>query len=323
MSCSQVLVTPLKKLAESNARFPAFLFNDRHCEGTPADATLVEIYEQKWSGLELGLVTIGSLYLPPHLELQLFSNEGHTFSLLGPTTIQRTSALLSRWVDPLDPTQIETDRVSWRFGSKPHDIASIMLHVVVPWDTLIQRMAATKQNFAATPLNYEAYFKDYCSQNPSASQCNCVNVYQTVLNKYSPIQQHMYLNLLPGGCDPQTMYVPPAATIGQGTDAECLDMIRAQLKQGLLPSAAQGGPATIECNHQSYPNVDQESSAVQQRIETSLVSDPTLMVIITMAMVGSFALLTFWFFTLHLHIQRTSTSSRVMRRLQAQIRGIK
>lgn len=298
MSCSQVLVPLLKEAADLNARFPSFLFHQPHCAGTRADTTLLEIYEQKWSGSELGLDELGSLYLPPHLELQLTSNEGHTFSLLGPTTIQRTSALLSRWVDPQDPSKLETDRVSWRFGSKPHDIATILLHVVVPWDTLVQRMAATKQNFTSTPLNYPAYFQDFCAQNPSAAQCNCVQVYQTVLDKYASIQQHMYLNLLPGGCDPQTMYVPPKATIGQGTDAECLDMIRAQLNHNLLTSAAEGGPATIECNHQSYPNVT-VTPTDSQRVQPASLTDPTLALLVTLALVGSLLVLLFWFWVCH------------------------
>lgn len=264
--CYEPLAAILFPLAKTNSQLPLLIFSEPNCTGSvyPPAGGLLEL-GARITRNDVGFESVRSLYVPPHVTLQVWSGAmTHYFAVIGPAIVPDTSALIAAWGYrgdlPCPKGQgICGQKVDFRLGPGEAQIGALTL-LVENWQDFLANAASAQIRPALGPLwefpfDFDAFMmKEYCAADATRAACGCVNAYQDLLQNHPLSVNDSYINIMPNSCNPLTQYVPTGARIGVGSKDECLQMIRAQLNEGTFQTAANGGPSEILCNYFTIPN---------------------------------------------------------------------
>ncbi len=258
-SCLQLLRPLLQNLAQENKQFPCLLFEKSGCQGAmypPVNG--FNAWNQYLKQSDVGFSTIGSMYIPPHAVLQLWSTDGSGYyELHGQQVVIDTPSSLTFWRNWDDTPCLSGQcgkKIDWQFSG----IQRLFIKTN-SWQDYLYTLGSHKKTLqiGGTPLsfNMDQFFTDLCARDTLGQYaCQCHNAWQEIITQHAASAAHSYVNLLPNGCDPATHYVPSQANVAIGTDRECLEMIQAQIAAGTFPTLSNGGTATYICNNQMYVN---------------------------------------------------------------------
>lgn len=106
--------------------------------------------------------------------------------------------------------------------------------------------------------------------------CRCTDVANAILAEHADAASKSYVNLLQNGCNPSTQYVPTYGNVADGTVAECLQQINAQLNACTFKTISQGGPQLYICGGRVYENaVDPPENCGSALAKTAEMAPPS------------------------------------------------
>lgn len=262
-----VVNATLQPLAQRNAQFPVLLYNHKNCTGRryPEEGAF-GVWNQDLDFEQVGFDTVVSLYVPPHVVLELWSpgnNDGY-FAVQGPNLISDTGSFLAFWRhydnSPCFATEAHCgQRVGsphgWRWGV---DFSRMRVTWNTSWVRLLHNLASNQQPLAFGGTTYavdnDALFDELCPHPTNRYSCACHSAYQQLLQDHPQAASQSYVNILPNGCNPNSMFVPSQAQVGAVTAQNCTTQIHAQLTTGTFPTIANGGPEFYVCSGRVYVN---------------------------------------------------------------------
>lgn len=273
----QTVNATLEPLAPLNAQFPLLLYSHKNCTGQryPPEGEF-GLWNQDLNFDHVGFDNIVSLYVPPHALLEMWSAgdaDGY-YSVQGPALISDTGAYLAFWHHYDNSPCFATEKhcgkrvgspQGWRLGV---DFGRMRITWNTSWVTLLHNFASNKQTLAFGTTTYnvnnDALFDELCPHPYDRYSCNCHSAYQDILQQHFDAANSSYVNILQNGCNPNTMYVPSQAQVGNVTLQDCTTQINAQLNTGTFPAVDQGGPEFYICSGRVYVNTHTTGSTQAQ-----------------------------------------------------------
>ncbi len=282
IDCYKRLSAILFPLAATNSQLPCLMFEFANCQGRtyPPTGSLNQLGAFLTKD-DIGLPQVGSIYIPPHMVVQFWSPQrAQYYQIMGPTTITDLEAQVTAWGYRQGQPCVRGEgacfqKVRFSFGDEQSQLESVSFQAS-DWNTTLATYAAKKLPLklgeVTLPFDYDTFFKNYCT-DPSQEECGCHDAYQELLKNHPQSAAESYINLVPNNCNPNTQYVPTGAKVGEGTTSECLEMIRAQVRDGSLAATE------FTCNNVVYQTEDLTPTAAET-VPTSTETQITVWVIV-------------------------------------------
>jgi hypothetical protein len=294
--------------AQSNAEFLPYLFSDINCQGVryPPEKSF-PLWDQEIERSFLNLNNIGSIFIPHHTELQLFSKDDSMLTIHGPVLISNTNGYIKFWHMPDDQLDCVStfsscgNKVNWSFiknqdgSSNPQSnqfsIDRILFHRTNTWHDVLHDLAVIRQqlkiNHASKSYTYEHDFDDFIENVCPDKRygCNCHDHYLELKNKHGDVSQ-LYVNLLNSKCDHQKEYVHSSINVGKGTKEECMSMFRFQIENKTFDFKDKNGFDVINCAGHTFENTNDNQSKLVKK-GTSDISLSLLICILVLTLLIS------------------------------------
>lgn len=310
--CASVISELLGPYANTIDQFPIVFWSQPGCTGIQYPPTgEFPQWEQQLKASEIGMQTIGSLYVAPHVLLTLWSKDGTGFYSVPatPSPIVSTAATPMAWT-VADGTPCPTNdgvcghRIEWDLGSH---IDHLRAQRLINWNMYTHNLANNKQVIQVVnqtiPLNNDLLFQELCQNGSNLYTCQCHDAYIALLATHPQSVQDSYINITQNGCDPKTIYAPSKAPIGSGTQEECMQMYGSQLQYGTHKTVSEGGGVYVYCGNQVFQNASEPvhsttstassstyrknaNSTLFEKESTSALSSTSLITMISLILVG-------------------------------------
>jgi hypothetical protein len=190
---------------------------------------------------------IKSLYVPGHLRLALYSNNGNKCNINGPASISNLHALMLFWDDG---TRVQISQ-----------IAHIVPKRTLSWNLYLHNILSKKQNLTVNEkiinFDFDAFFSEICSSSlASQYKCDCFNSYLEFSSLHS--NTNVYIDLLNPKCQPTKQYTHSqslVATDVKNREILCVSMLNSMITHKTLKPWEHGGPEYFICDSKYYSNM--------------------------------------------------------------------
>ncbi len=188
---------------------------------------------------------IKSLYIPPHLKLDLYSHHGNKCTIYG-ASIPNLQALMLFWDDG---TRLDFSQVSYII---PKQTSS--------WKLYLHNLLSKKQNLLVNDkiiqFDKDEFFSNICTTSPHQYKCDCFNTFVDLSLKHPNMD--LFIDLLNPKCQPRLHYTHSKSLIASNTknrEQLCISMFNNMIHNNTLKPWELGGPEYFSCDSHYYTNV--------------------------------------------------------------------
>lgn len=324
--CDEAVFRLQKERSDAFGEFMPQLWSGLGCTGRvyPAEGEFPAM-DQDLTMAELGLDTMGSIHVPPHVVMDLWSKELAKVSLVGPVTIPAIRHELIRW-KMADGTTLPDSHPRYGKPFQFEDVVRFRFRRLSTWKQFRFGLArrGTKEipvvAGRSLPVHGDQAAALVCGETPSHEGCGCHNAFERLKLAKPDLAGQLMLNLEDASCDPALHYVPTRAKTGPATAENCTTNMRLNMEGEAFAYKDDPLASTeVVCGERSYANtfsngsgnpLERYSDMRDYDREMRTIRAPSSLVLILLLLATFFLML----LALRQGSRRISSSDREIRR---------
>jgi hypothetical protein len=224
--------------------FPLILYKNTNYIGTPE---LIFDLENKMTQND-----VKSLYVPGHLRLDIFSNNGKKTCIYGPVSIPNLHALMLFWDDGT--------RAEFSDDLSNSQVSHIVPKRIMSWEMYLHNLLSKQRDLIVNEkiieIDKDTFFQQICTNGSTQYKCDCFNSYLELSSKHPNMD--LYIDLLNPKCQPTQQYIHSKSLIASNAKNRehlCVSMFNQMITQKTLKPWEFGGPEYFICDSKYYNNV--------------------------------------------------------------------
>jgi hypothetical protein len=236
------IFTILQSIAPNE--FPIIMYQNTNYIGTPE---LIFDLDNKITQND-----VKSLYVPGHLRLDIFSNDGKKTCIYGPVSIPNLAALMLFWDDG--------SRVAFSDDLFDSQISHIIPKRITNWNLYLHNLLSKQRdlmvNQETIKFDKDAFFQQICANGSIGYKCDCFNSYLELSSQHPNME--LYIDLLNPKCQPSHQYTHSKSLIASNAknrEELCVSMFNKMITHETLKPWESGGPEYFICDSKYYNNV--------------------------------------------------------------------
>jgi len=288
MTCEEQVQRYLYITAGQNKEPGPILWSEPECQGKMFPQDVYNFFPFE-SDIPVPLESVGSMFVPNHVEMRFQADSGHIHTVFGGQIIKNTwdKHLGMKWHEfdnPVCSPYSETCGQDVGWSPDPQNalaVVSVRAQRLFTWDNYVKMLSTRGGHLHVgglkpVQIDTDKHMQKLCDENQFQKGCQCHEALKRAEETFGKLEDlpSFRVELLPNACDADQHHMPPLLRERAkkvATQQDCHQMAKELIQKGLLKPANKGGPDYFRCNGDSYMNTDHYTESERDAMHVSLI----------------------------------------------------